>query len=143
MQITNVLLVDDDPSIMMIAETSLKQVGKWNVTTANSGAKALEIGVNCQPDVILLDVMMPGMDGPATFRRLRQYEHLSDTPVIFVTAKVHQNEVESYRALGAAGVITKPFDPLTLPSDIEKLVKQTQKLHTPGESIQQAAERSA
>lgn len=113
-------MVDDDPSILLIAEISLKQVGRWNVVTANSGLKALELGPEYKPDVILLDVMMPGMDGPTTFKKLR--ENLGDTPVIFMTAKVQSSEVESYCQLGAAGVITKPFDPMTLPAEIQQIL---------------------
>lgn len=123
MDIQKVLMVDDDPSILMIAQISLSKVGKWVVKTVDSGKKALEMLPEYRPDVILLDVMMPGMDGPTTFKKLRENEELSGTPVIFMTAKVQTTEVESYCELGAAGVISKPFDPMTLPGEIRQIVE--------------------
>jgi len=122
MNIEKILMVDDDPSILMIAQISLTKVGKWTVQTAESGIKALDMLPSYKPDVILLDVMMPGMDGPTTFRKLRENEELAGTPVIFMTAKVQTREVESYCQLGAAGVISKPFDPMTLPGEIRQII---------------------
>ncbi len=122
MRINNVLLVDDDSTILMIAEIALSKVGKWKVLKANSGAGALEVARNFQPDLILLDVMMPGMDGPTTFKNLQEVDELASVPVIFMTAKVQKSEVDSYKQLGAAGVITKPFDPMTLPAEIREIL---------------------
>jgi two-component system OmpR family response regulator len=118
MQIHKVLVVDDDPAIRKVAEISLSRVGHWDVRSAHSGADALEMAANYKPDVILLDVMMPGMDGATTFKKLQQQEGNEDTPVIFLTAKVQKHEVQHYCEIGAIGVITKPFDPLKLPEDI-------------------------
>jgi CheY-like chemotaxis protein len=124
MEIKNVLMVDDDLSILMIAEISLSKVGRWGVKTVDSGKKALALLSDFKPDVILLDVMMPGMDGPTTFQKLRELEEIASTPVIFMTAKVQTTEVASYCALGAAGVISKPFDPMTLPNEIRQIVQK-------------------
>lgn len=122
MNIQKILMVDDDPSILMIAQISLEKVGQWTVQVVDSGRKALELLDFYKPDLILLDVMMPGMDGPTTFKKLQENQELMSTPVIFMTAKVQKNEVESYCNLGAAGVISKPFDPLTLPTEIRAII---------------------
>ncbi len=121
--IQKILMVDDDLSILMIAQISLTKVGMWQVKTVDSGTKALSEIDEFKPDLVLLDVMMPGMDGPTTFKKLRENESSACTPVIFMTAKVQPGEVESYCKLGAAGVISKPFDPMTLPTEIRKLLE--------------------
>jgi CheY-like chemotaxis protein len=117
-RVESVLLVDDDPSIRCIAEISLANVGNWQVSVADSGKKALEVLLSEKPDVILLDVMMPEMDGPTLFRLIKETTECKSTPVIFITAKVQKHEVEQYLKLGAAGVIPKPFDPMQLPTQI-------------------------
>ncbi|HZI11668.1 MAG TPA: response regulator, partial [Myxococcus sp.] len=89
---------------------------------ASSGAEALEKAAAEKPDLILLDVMMPVMDGPTTFAKLRAQEATAHTPIIFMTAKIQKQEVARYLELGALGVIGKPFDPMTLPQEIRKLV---------------------
>ena len=122
MQIERVLMVDDDPAIRKIGEICLSRVGHWQVMMACSGSEALEVGPGFRPDVILLDVMMPGMDGPATLKRLQANAEVGDTPVIFMTAKVQSHEIDAYSKLGAAGVISKPFDPMTLPSEIRQIL---------------------
>jgi CheY-like chemotaxis protein len=121
-EIKKVLMVDDDQSIRRICQVCLTSVGKWEVFLAESGFAGLELARKEKPDVILLDVMMPGMDGPTTLLKLREDEQLKHIPVILMTAKVQPQEVEQYTRLGASGVISKPFDPLTLPSEIKKLV---------------------
>jgi len=123
MAVSKVLLVDDEPHIRRIGELSLKGVGKWTVVLASSGAEALEKAEIEKPDVILLDVMMPGMDGMATLAKLRAHEATSKTPVIFMTAKVQKHEVDRYREAGAVGVIPKPFDPMALPAQILDILK--------------------
>jgi len=108
------LLVDDEPDIRAIASMALERVGGWDVTVAGSAAEAEAAVLQQRPDVVLLDVMMPEVDGPATLRRLRPL--LGDeTPVIFLTAKADGARL---LALGAAGVIAKPFDPLALPGEV-------------------------
>lgn len=122
MKIDKVLMVDDDDYIRKIAEISLKKVGKWQVSLAKSGHDALAMVQNETPDVILMDVTMPEMDGPATFARLQASPSTSGIPVIFMTGHVMAEEVESYRKLGVAGVINKPFDPMKLPQEIRRLL---------------------
>ncbi|NVJ10206.1 response regulator [Myxococcus sp. AM001] len=117
-----VMLVDDEEDIRTIGNLSLSRVGGWQTVLAASGAEALEKARAEQPDLILLDVMMPGMDGPTTFGRLRAEEATAHTPIIFMTAKIQKQEVARYLELGALGVIGKPFDPMTLPQEIRKLV---------------------
>ncbi|MFP2932127.1 response regulator [Pyxidicoccus sp. 3LG] len=117
-----VMLVDDEDDIRTIGNLSLSRVGGWQTVLASSGAEALEKAAAEKPDLILLDVMMPGMDGPTTFGRLRAQESTASTPIIFMTAKIQKQEVARYLELGALGVIGKPFDPMTLPAEIRKLV---------------------
>jgi two-component system OmpR family response regulator len=122
MPVKKVLLVDDEPDIRRIAHISLQRVGKLAVVVAASGAQALELCARELPDVVLLDVMMPELDGPSTFQRLRADPATASIPVIFMTAKAQKHEVEAFRALGAAGVIPKPFDPLTLAADVRRIL---------------------
>ncbi len=122
MVIDKVLLVDDEEDIRTIGEIALAEFGGWKVELASSGDQALDSVARATPDLILLDVMMPGMDGPKTFERLREAPETAGIPVIFMTAKVQKHEVERYMALGAAGVIAKPFDPVTLPEEIRKII---------------------
>lgn len=123
MEIRTVLLVDDEPDIRQIAELSLRMVGKWDVTSCGAGAEAIERASLAPPDLVLLDVMMPGMDGPETLRRLRAVPRLARVPVIFMTAKAQKHEIDHYLGLGAAGVIVKPFDPMTLAGEIRAIVR--------------------
>lgn len=120
--VSKVLLVDDEPHIRRIGELSLKGVGKWTAMLAASGSEALTIAERECPDLILLDVMMPGMDGPATLQLLRASDATSRIPVIFMTAKVQKHEVDKYLAAGAVGVIPKPFDPMALPAQILQIL---------------------
>jgi CheY-like chemotaxis protein len=120
--IAKVLLVDDDQNIRFVAQVSLEGLTKWHIVLAESGEEALRKATADKPDVIVLDMMMPGMDGPTTFAKLREQPGLASVPIIFMTAKVQTQEVQSYLDLGAAGVITKPFDPMKLPEDICRIV---------------------
>ena len=122
MIVNKVLLVDDDADIRRIGQLSLQAVGKWNVVLAASGAEALLAAEREAPDLILLDVMMPEMDGPTTLQRLRETKATAMIPMLFLTAKVQRNEVERFLQLGAQGVIRKPFDPMLLPKEILQLV---------------------
>jgi len=122
MTIRKVLLVDDEDDIRTIGQLSLSRVGGWQTVLGASGAEAITKAAAEQPDLILLDVMMPGMDGPTTFTQLRAQEATATTPIIFMTAKIQKQEVARYLELGALGVIGKPFDPMTLPQEIRKLV---------------------
>ncbi|TDH38116.1 response regulator [Pseudohoeflea suaedae] len=109
-----ILYVDDEDDIREIAEMALALEPAFRVATAASGAEALERARGERPDLILLDVMMPGMDGPATLSSLRDDETTSGVPVVFITARTQAHEVERFLALGAVGVIAKPFDPMAL-----------------------------
>lgn len=122
MSTPTVLVVDDDESIRMVAELALEAVGGWNVLTADGGAAALEVAERDHPDVILLDVMMPGMDGVTTFRRLQESAETRDIPVILVTAKVAMDAKPVWHGLALSGVIPKPFDPMTLAADVSALL---------------------
>ena len=122
MTIRKVLLVDDEDDIRTIGQLSLSRVGGWQTVLAASGAEAITKAAAEQPDLILLDVMMPGMDGPTTLGQLRAQAATARTPVIFMTAKIQKQEVARYLELGAVGVIGKPFDPMTLPAEIKKLL---------------------
>ncbi len=121
-KIASILLVDDEPDIRTIAEMSLSHVGGWRTVLASSGREALALAAEHRPDVILLDVMMPEMDGVATFHALAAQPETRDIPVIFMTAKVQSHERERYVGFGAAGVIAKPFDPMRLPQEIEGIL---------------------
>lgn len=124
-----VLYVEDDADIRTIALLALETVGGVEVKACPSGAEALEAARSFQPDLLLLDVMMPGMDGPTTLAGLRQLPLTAKVPVVFMTAKVQASEVEHYRSLGAVGVITKPFDPMTLASQVEDLWQRSRDAH--------------
>jgi len=125
--VQRVMVVDDDPDIRYIAELSLKRVGGFDVVLAGSGEEALglldgELSGGTLPDVVLLDYMMPGMTGADVIRSVRARSDLDVVPVVFMTAKVAEREVEEYLALGAAGVVNKPFDPMTLPDLVREIV---------------------
>jgi CheY-like chemotaxis protein len=117
-QIEKILLVDDDQNIRFVAQMALEGLTKWKILLASSGLEAIDLAKNERPDLVILDMMMPGMDGPTTYQKLREHEELVSTPVIFMTAKVQTHELESHLKLGAAGVIAKPFDPMTLHQEI-------------------------
>jgi CheY-like chemotaxis protein len=123
MPIAKVLLVDDEPDLRRIGQLSLERVGRFEVVVAASGAQALEVAARERPDAILLDVMMPELDGPGTFALLRGHERTRDIPVVFMTAKAQAHEVARLRSLGARGVISKPFDPMALPADLRRIVE--------------------
>jgi CheY-like chemotaxis protein len=113
-----VLLIDDEDDIRTVGRLSLEKVGGWEVLEAPSGASGIELAAEGRPDAILLDSMMPDMDGPATLERLKADERTSGIPVLFLTAKLQPADRERYLELGAEGIIPKPFDPMTLPDDV-------------------------
>lgn len=121
MNIKTVLLVDDDASIRRIAQLVLSKLTQWEIIQAESGEAAIELMQTEFPDVILMDVMMPKMDGITCFLRLKENE-LFDKPVIFMTAKVQSQEIAIYTEMGAAGVIMKPFAPSDLPEQILAII---------------------
>ena len=119
-----VLLVDDDTNIRMVAVMGLEDELDWEIQEACSGQEAIQLASTQKPDLILLDMMMPGMDGISTFGKLRELDTVKDTPIIFMTAKVQPEEIESYKILGARGVIIKPSDPITLAQEIQDILAQ-------------------
>jgi CheY-like chemotaxis protein len=117
-----VLYVDDEPDIREVARMSLELDGHFVVEVAGSGVEAIAAAGEFRPHVVLLDVMMPDMDGPTTLAALKQAHGAALPPVIFVTARTQSREVERFRALGACAVIPKPFDPMTLARQVRDLV---------------------
>ena len=119
----NILLAEDDPSIQAIAVLALTRVGGHKVTTVKNGVELLEEVIKNKPDLILLDVMMPMLDGFETCARLKQVEATRDIPVIFLTAKAQIHEQHHGMNVGALGYILKPFDPMTLHLQIDEVLQ--------------------
>ena len=117
-ELKKILYVEDEPDIQMIARVALENVGGFELLVCSSGAEAVEKAEAFQADLFLLDVMMPGMDGPSTLKELRKIDSLSETPVMFMTAKVQPQEVEFLKSLNVVDVIAKPFDPMGLATNI-------------------------
>lgn len=113
-----VLIIDDEPDIRRIAKLGLVRVGKMDVVEATNGAEGLIKAREEKPDAVLLDVMMPGLDGVSTLAKLREDPATAGIPVVFLTAKAIATEVDRLKSLGASGVLTKPFDPMTLSRDL-------------------------
>jgi CheY-like chemotaxis protein len=111
-RLQKVLYVDDEPDIREIVELALGLVDGLEVRSCDSGERALQLLPDITPDLVLLDVMMPGTDGPTTLQRMRADPRFANIPVVFVTAKAMPAEVARFRELGAAAVIAKPFDPM-------------------------------
>lgn len=117
-----ILYVDDEPDLREIAVMSLELDPGFEVRECGSGEAALGIAREWRPSLILLDMMMPGMDGPATRRALQSQPRTADIPVAFVTARTQARDVEELMALGALGVIAKPFDPMALAGQVRALL---------------------
>lgn len=116
-----ILYIEDEPDIAAIAEVSLRDIGGFNIKTCHSGKAALSLASEYRPDLFLIDVMMPELDGPAVLRLLRSNPLFEKTPIIFMTERAHASEVKEYVGMGAACVITKPFDPLSLADQIRAI----------------------
>ncbi|MBX9667405.1 MAG: response regulator [Candidatus Obscuribacterales bacterium] len=123
MAIKKVLIVDDDPDIRKIGRLSLTGVGRWDVSLASSGKEALQLVQFERPDVILLDINMPDMDGVATLGKLRELPGTQYTAIIMTAARFDQKDVAACVQVGALGVLTKPFNPMTLPEEVQNLVE--------------------
>jgi CheY-like chemotaxis protein len=117
-----ILVVDDDEAIREVVRIGLEVVTRWRVDVASNGAEAVAMCHADPPDAVLLDVMMPMMDGPTTFARLQDDPRTRSVPVILLTAKVQPAERRRYDDLAVAGVLAKPFDPMTLPDQIAGLL---------------------
>ncbi|MBD1845538.1 response regulator [Cyanobacteria bacterium FACHB-63] len=122
----HILIIDDEYAIRAVAQLTLKTVGGWEVSSASSGHEGLAKAVSEQPDVILLDVMMPEMDGIETFRALQANPTTQAIPVIFMTAKVQAAEQRRFAELDVAGIITKPFKAMKLPEQISNILGWSQ-----------------
>lgn len=120
-ELRNILYVDDETDIQTVVALALEFSGELSVQCCGSGAEALKLIESSPPDLVLLDVMMPALDGPSTLHRIRALPRGDRVPVIFVTAKVQPYEIERFMSLGAIGVVTKPFDPLTLAATIQSM----------------------
>ena len=123
-----ITLVEDEPDIRAIAEIALCDIGGFEVQICASGSEALATIEAFAPDFILLDVMMPEMDGVETFTKLREIESLAEIPIAFMTARSGEEELNEYLAMGAARIIPKPFDPVRLPDEI-KAIWTAQRAH--------------
>ena len=117
----HILCIDDEADILEVAQLSLEMVGGFKVTCLGSGRDAIDKAALIKPDLILLDVMMPQLDGPSTLTALRAQADLQHVPIVFMTARVQPAEVQRYLDLGAAGVTAKPFDAMALPGQITEM----------------------
>lgn len=115
-----ILYAEDEADIRSIAEIALEDIGGFTVKYCSSGQEVIDQAETFKPDLLLLDVMMPGMDGPTTLKKLRQIPAMADVPAIFMTAKIQSKEIAEYKAIGVMNVISKPFDPMTLATIIRE-----------------------
>lgn len=120
-QLNKIIYAEDEEDIRAIAQIALEDIGGYSVKYCANGFDVLEAVKIFTPDLFLLDVMMPLMDGPSALRELKKNPNWVNVPTIFMTAKIQPNEIEEYKALGAINVISKPFDPMTLADDVKKM----------------------
>lgn len=120
-KLMRILYVEDEPDIQTVARLALEALGGYTVEICSSGSEALSRAPDFLPQLILLDVMMPVIDGPTMLKMLRKLPQFATTPVVFMTAKVNASEVAHYVELGAADVIPKPFDPMTLSGQVQAI----------------------
>lgn len=116
-----IMYVEDEPDIQAVAKLALEALGGFTVKICSSGQEALDSVVAYAPDLVLLDVMMPGMGGPETLKALRSMPEAAHIPVMFMTAKVQPQEVQDYKSMGSLDVIPKPFDPMTLADTVKRI----------------------
>lgn len=117
-----ILIIDDEDDIREVAALSLEATAGWHVLTASSGPKGMEVAAAERPDAILMDVMMPEVDGPTTFRLMQQNPAIAHIPVLLLTAKVQGADQRRFANLGVNGILFKPFDPLTLAQQISDIL---------------------
>lgn len=122
MRTKRVLIIDDEEAIQQVVQFGIKMIVGWDVLQASSGSEGIRTAQTETPDVILLDVMMPDMDGLTTFKKLQAHPKTRKIPVIFLTAKAQTSEKRQFHDLGVSGVITKPFNSLDLPKQIAKIL---------------------
>ena len=118
----HILIIDDEDDIREVASLSLETIAGWQVSTASSGAEGIAKATALHPDAILMDVMMPGMDGPTTFRQMQQIPAIAHIPVLLLTAKVQGVDQRRFAGLGVAAVLFKPFDPMTLATQMSEVL---------------------
>lgn len=118
-ELKKIMYIEDEEDIASIAKIALQDLGGFDVLYCSSGKQALENAESFNPDLFLVDVMMPEMDGPTTIKELKKNPKFKDTPFIFMTAKTQSSEIKEYLSIGAKSVITKPFDPITLAETIK------------------------
>ncbi len=116
-----ILYAEDDPDIQQVTELALEAVGGFTLKTCSTGLEAVAEIEAFAPQLLLFDVMMPDMDGPSALKRIREIAAYRSIPAVFMTAKVQQEEIRQYLQMGAADVIVKPFDPMTLASQIQEI----------------------
>jgi len=119
--LSKIAYAEDEEDIRSVVQIALEDVGGFTVKYFSSGAELLAMDKEFKPDLILLDVMMPEMDGPTTLKELRKKDEFTNIPAIFMTAKIQPGEMEEYKKMGVLGVIAKPFDPMKLADDIKKI----------------------
>jgi two-component system, OmpR family, alkaline phosphatase synthesis response regulator PhoP len=122
MSTKRILVIDDEETIQTVVQFGIKLAAGWEVLIAGSGAQGIQTAQLEKPDVILLDVMMPAMDGIATFKKLQSHTETEQIPVILFTAKAQTAEKHQFHDLGVCGVITKPFNALHLPQQIARIL---------------------
>jgi CheY-like chemotaxis protein len=119
--LNRICYVEDDEDIQKIVRMSLERVGKMTVEVVSDPLQAIEAIKAFKPELVMLDWMMPGMDGPTLFRKMKELPEVRGLPVVFITAKASQAELDELRALGAAGTISKPFSPRDLPEQLRAI----------------------
>ncbi len=119
--LNKICYVEDDEDIQRIVRMSLERIGKMRVEIVGDPAAAIDVILAFQPDLVLLDWMMPVIDGPTLFKQMRERPELRDVPVVFITAKASQRELDELRKMGAAGVLSKPFSPKDLPEQLRTI----------------------
>jgi CheY-like chemotaxis protein len=117
-----VLVVDDEPDVRAVVRLSLEHVGGWDVVDVEGGLAAVRAAQEHPPDAVVLDVMMPGTDGPATYRLLQSDARTADIPVVMLTARVDRADRETWLAMGVRAVLAKPFDPVQLPGQLRDVL---------------------
>jgi len=120
-ELKKILYAEDEPDVQTIVELTIQTMSDYEIKVCDNGKKLLDAVEEYNPDLILLDVMMPEMDGPTTFKNLQLNETTKHIPVIFMTAKAQVHEIESFTGMGVLGIITKPFDPMALCNEIQKI----------------------
>ena len=120
-ELTKILYVEDEPDIAQVAQLALETVGGFTLEICENGQIALDKGPAFKPDLVLMDVMMPEMDGPTALKEMQKMPEFEGVPVIFMTAKVQPSEIEEYKTLGAVDVIPKPFDPMALAEQVKEV----------------------